>query len=340
MEIAIYFLLICDTTYFLVNLERYSIEIKYSINYLFQTNRRCKFKCFYYDNRYDWIKKKNKILLLECKCNSDCRKYNSKQKLNHSKCSCVCKNTKKNYVCENGNWNLDTCTCKNGKYSGSIVSDSVIICDENIKVTKTIPTKTVAAKATSTKSTETNFNKKKVACKIKKFYILPTFLLITISLLIIVSIYGCFGNTNQNKNIYYHITPEIKNEKIYKRRYKKLYILLFPWCHRNKKINRQLYKNILIHYIRYVTIKSLSCIKIISLNPLYLFIDKINGYTEESNGNKYLMLVPTVDSKDTQKSMKNYGAKLEILLDKKLINHTIMIKDIWKSNLIQMKIYC
>ena len=50
---------------------------------------------------------------------------------------------------------------KNGKYSGSIVSDLVIICDENIKVTKTIPTKTVAAKATSTKSTETNFNKKK-----------------------------------------------------------------------------------------------------------------------------------------------------------------------------------
>ena len=184
------------------------------------------------------------------------------------------------------------------------------------------------------------FNKKKVACKIKKFYILPTFLLITISLLIIVSIYGCFGNTNQNKNIYYHITPEITNEKIYKRRYKKLYILLFPWCHRNKKINRQLYKNILIHYIRYVTVKSLSCIKIISLNPLYLFIDKINGYTEESNGNKYLMLVPTVDSKDTQNSMKNYGAKLEILLDKKLINHIIMIKDIWKSNLIQMKIYC
>ena len=29
-----------------------------------------------------------------------------------------------------------------------------------------------------------------------------------------------------------------------------------------------------------------------SVNPLYLIINKINGYIEESNGNKYLRLVP------------------------------------------------
>ena len=40
---------------------------------------------------------------------------------------------------------------------------------------------------------------------------------------------------------------------------------------------------------------------IISLNPLNLTINKINGYIEESNGNKYLTLIPTDESKDTLK---------------------------------------
>ena len=51
------------------------------------------------------------------------------------------------------------------------------------------------------------------------------------------------------------------------------------------------------------------------------------------------MLVPTDDSKDIQWSMKNYGTKLEILLDKNLINQTIMMRYIVKLNLIQMTIY-
>ena len=45
------------------------------------------------------------------------------------------------------------------------------------------------------------------------------------------------------------------------------------------------------------------------MNPLYLIIPKINGYIEEINGDKYLNLVPTNGSKDTMKSMKNYGTK-------------------------------
>ena len=39
---------------------------------------------------------------------------------------------------------------------------------------------------------ETNFNEKKATCKTQNFYILLTFLLITIALLIAVSIYGYF----------------------------------------------------------------------------------------------------------------------------------------------------
>ena len=51
------------------------------------------------------------------------------------------------------------------------------------------------------------------------------------------------------------------------------------------------HKNILIYYIGYVTIKK--DLKVYSLNPLYLIFSKLNGYFEEINENKYLMLVPT-----------------------------------------------
>ena len=56
------------------------------------------------------------------------------------------------------------------------------------------------------------------------------------------------------------------------------------------KIDEKSYKNILIYYIRYVMIKGLRYVKINSFNPLYFIIDKINGYIEESNENKYLKL--------------------------------------------------
>ena len=46
-------------------------------------------------------------------------------------------------------------------------------------------------------------------------------------------------------------------------------------------------------------LKYLSYAKTNSVNPLYLIIDKINGYIEGSNGNKYLRLVYTDESKDT-----------------------------------------
>ena len=38
-------------------------------------------------------------------------------------------------------WNPITCSCKNGKYSGSIIGDSVIMHDGIIEATKTIATK-------------------------------------------------------------------------------------------------------------------------------------------------------------------------------------------------------
>ena len=46
----------------------------------------------------------------------------------------------------------------------------------------------------------------------------------------------------------------------------------------NIKIDEKSYKNILIYYIGYVTIKKDP--KIYSVNPLYLIFDKMNGYFE------------------------------------------------------------
>ena len=62
------------------------------------------------------------------------------------------------------------------------------------------------------------------------------------------------------------------------------------------KIDERSYKNILIYYIEYVTIKK--DLKICSVNPLYLNFGEVNGYFEEINGNKYLTLVPTNESKE------------------------------------------
>ena len=58
----------------------------------------------------------------------------------------------------------------------------------------------------------------------------------------------------------------------------------------NIEIDEKSYKNILIYYIRYVTIKYSKYVKINSVNPLYLFFYEVNGYFEEINGNKYLTL--------------------------------------------------
>ena len=49
-------------------------------------------------------------------------------------------------------------------------------------------------------------------------------------------------------------------------------------------------------------VKDLRYVKINSVNLFYLIINKINGYIEEINGNKYLMQVPT----DEGSTLKKY----------------------------------
>ena len=49
---------------------------------------------------------------------------------------------------------------------------------------------------------------------------------------------------------------------------------------------------------------------------------------KESNGVKYFTLVVTDESKDKLCYVKNYGKKIEILLDQKPIAQMIMIKNV------------
>ena len=67
----------------------------------------------------------------------------------------------------------------------------------------------------------------------------------------------------------------------------------------NIKIGEKPYKNILIYYIGYMTIKYSKYVKINSVNLLYLIFSKVNRYLKEINKNKYSMLVPANESKET-----------------------------------------
>ena len=69
----------------------------------------------------------------------------------------------------------------------------------------------------------------------------------------------------------------------------------------NIKIDEKSYKNVLICYIGYVTIKDSKYVKINRVNPLYLISSNVNGCFEEINKNKYLTLIPTYESKDIKK---------------------------------------
>ena len=71
----------------------------------------------------------------------------------------------------------------------------------------------------------------------------------------------------------------------------------------NIKINEKSYKSILIYYIGYETIKK--NLQIYSVNPMQYTFGKVKGYFEEINGNKYLTLVPTNESKEKIKRIKN-----------------------------------
>ena len=74
------------------------------------------------------------------------------------------------------------------------------------------------------------------------------------------------------------------------------------------------YKNILINQIRYLTIKDLNCVKINSVNSLYLIIGTINRHIEENNENKCLTLVPTDKSEGKLRKYEKIATKIRDLI--------------------------
>ena len=74
---------------------------------------------------------------------------------------------------------------------------------------------------------------------------------------------------------------------------------------------------IFLFYIGYVTIrfgKITKYLKINSVNPLNLIINKMNGYVEEISKNKYLMLVPTNESKEVIQKYEELLSKIKDLI--------------------------
>ena len=51
-----------------------------------------------------------------------------------------------------------------------------------------------------------------------------------------------------------------------------------------------------------------------SVNPVYLIFNKANGYFEELNGYKYLMLVPTNEREEKFKKYRELWSKMRDLI--------------------------
>ena len=80
----------------------------------------------------------------------------------------------------------------------------------------------------------------------------------------------------------------------------------------NIRTDEKSYKNILIYYIGYVTIKK--DLQTDSVNPLYFVFIKVNGCCEEINRNKYLTLVSTNESKEKIKKYEELWVKIRDLI--------------------------
>ena len=80
------------------------------------------------------------------------------------------------------------------------------------------------------------------------------------------------------------------------------------------KIDRKSYKHINIYYIRYVTKKDSKYVNTQSVNPLHFVVDKLDSFTEEKDGNKYLNFASTDNNKEVLRKYTKlwYGIKNSI----------------------------
>ena len=68
------------------------------------------------------------------------------------------------------------------------------------------------------------------------------------------------------------------------------------------------------------------------VNPLYLIFNKVNGYIEEINGNKYLTLVSTNKNKEKIKKIFNSDNELPLNKTTEIPTITIVVIAVFHKN--------
>ena len=101
------------------------------------------------------------------------------------------------------------------------------------------------------------------------------------------------------------------------------------------KLDKKSYRNIDIYYIGYIT--KIYEYKINSVNPLYLLVHRIDSFTEEKRGNKYLNVAFTDSNNEVLKKYAEVWSGIKDQMEKidsvKLEEYE---KDYMKINSIQM----
>ena len=93
------------------------------------------------------------------------------------------------------------------------------------------------------------------------------------------------------------------------------------------KIDKKSYKNIGVYNIGYIAITKIDdCESIYSVNPLYLRVDHVNGYTEEKGVKKYLGFDSTEENKELLKNTMMFLMELETNSKKYAVMSMIMKK--------------
>ena len=103
------------------------------------------------------------------------------------------------------------------------------------------------------------------------------------------------------------------------------------------KIDKKSSKNIAMYYIRYFTKKNKY--KINSVNPLYLLVHEIDGFTEEKQGSKYLNITLTDSNSKVLKKYAEIWSGIKDQIEKKNGKSTAnMEKSTLKSISVKMMI--
>ena len=86
------------------------------------------------------------------------------------------------------------------------------------------------------------------------------------------------------------------------------------------KIYKKSYKNIDVYYTGSITMKTFDYVKISGANSLNLIIDNADRCINESNGNKYLLVVSTDKNKEVFTNYTDLWNEVKNLIEKYQVN--------------------